>query len=202
MKWNYFSYILTIHTETTCFSVYFLLIIYLNCPLKKANDSMTKYNDVSTFDPAQAYPTHSPSPLENPHFFYTPRSKMTENMLWNFQGSSARWSSPPSPPFEKIWFPACSVYHFNILITRQNWVFSLLARELAGTAFLNCRLYLTLFKLFKLICISYFSRNRRQVPVNILLSATTVKRKLRSIFANHVKVTSAKTAKRSMKQKG
>lgn len=49
---------------------------------------MTKYNDVSTFDPAQAYPTHSPSPLENPHFFYTPRSKMTENMLWNFQGSS------------------------------------------------------------------------------------------------------------------
>lgn len=72
---------MTIHTETTCFSVYFLLIIYLNCPLKKAHDSMTKYNDVSTFDPVQAYPTHSPSPLENPHFFYTPRSKMTENML-------------------------------------------------------------------------------------------------------------------------
>lgn len=42
---------------------------------------MTKYNDVSTFDQAQANPTHSPSPLENPHFLNLFRSKMTENML-------------------------------------------------------------------------------------------------------------------------
>lgn len=97
IKWNYFSYILTIHTNTPCFSVYFLLIIDLYCPLKKANDSMTKHNDVSTFDPAQAYPTHSPSPLENPHFLNLPRSKMTKNMLWTFQGSSDVLRPHPLP---------------------------------------------------------------------------------------------------------
>lgn len=103
----------------------------------------------------------------------------------------------PNKPHQFVTKPNCSRY-----VTRQ-WCFSFgfLCIHPIQELLLLLRFYNT-NKLIQKSFNSYFSRNLRLLRVNISLNATTAKRTLRSIFANHVQVTSAKTAKRRMKPKG